>query len=308
MKRTLIAAAVAAAFAAPSVWAGPISTLASWGVNTAVIDGANDVAASNYATTPGAVDAVIVEDTSSGGYVGPAYGGQRYDVEALYVRQTDTTLQVAGITGALWDERPGGATGLGPNNPNFGIGDLFLGQRATGSPDGNTFGGFAVELTGAHYTIDSSGHTSGFALKPLGAIYSVSAATGYNDGIAYSRGLDPSAAPGQIAYDAAGDGLADGTPESAATLVSGFAATVEWEQFLGDRHSAFFLEFDLAAIAPLLIATDGDIMVHWGEVCVNDYLETEVTVFHDDHHTPTPSSLALLLAGLFGACVLRRRV
>jgi hypothetical protein len=59
-----------------------IDTLTAWGIKTSEINGADNVVdVGKYAPTASGFK-YVVEDSVVNGYVGPNYGGQRYDLEA----------------------------------------------------------------------------------------------------------------------------------------------------------------------------------------------------------------------------------
>lgn len=303
MKSLALLLTLAGSMIAGNAVAGPVSTLQGWGVNTGAIGVANDVAAINYAPTipSGYSTDYVTEDSSVNGYVGPNYGGQRYDLEALYVKQFGNQLQIAGVTGALWNNRPtadGAVSGVGTE---FGIGDLFIGNRI--GANGNTFAGYGIELTGAFYEMNDNGNTISAKMTTAGAIYSVSSGVGYTDGLKHSRDKDSMTGPGQLVNGASeSDGVGgsiDDTAEHFASILPG-AATVQWEQLAGDRHSAFLVTVDLTNFSPFYSTQGNGYTVHWGEVCTNDYLETSVTVAE-------PLTVGLLGLGLVGLGFARRR-
>jgi len=92
---------------------GDLSGPNDWGVSAPTgVDG------NNWAPTQGTW---VSEDSSSGGFVGPLFGGQNFDVEAMYTGFNLSTnmLYVAFVTGFdLEGERSGGA--------NYYVGDLFI--------------------------------------------------------------------------------------------------------------------------------------------------------------------------------------
>lgn len=299
VNKIALATALAGVLALPpgAASASVIGTLGSWGINTAAINAADDVAAGNYATAAGQGFTYVTGDyVGPGGRVGPGIGGQRYDLEALYVRQSGSVLTVAGITGAAWDQR---------GQWDFGIGDLFIGQRGAGA---NSFTGYGVELTGAMYIMNSGGFTAGTMTNNytgLGSLHRVTPGVGYGDGIASSRANDPLglSAPGQLINQgmAIGDGYNDGTAETPATHLANNVAAISWEQFAGGRHSAFIAEIDLSLMLPTILNQwGGNVLLHWGEVCANDYLTINFNV-------PEPASVLLVFAGLLAMMILHRR-
>ena len=265
--------------ASSTVTAGVIDTLTGWGINTSVINQYENVAASNYHADG---FTYVVEDfvgnAQYSDWVGPNRGGQRYDLEAMYVRQSGSILTIAGITGALWNQR---------GTYNFGIGDLFIGQRDAN----NAFYGYGIELTGATYLMNSTGNTVASIASPIGSLYGVTANGGYADGISSSR-WDQNAAPGQLVYSSLGDGFNDGTPETPATWLMSSAANIQWEQFSGNKHSAFIATIDMSTMPNIMNQWNGNMLVHWGEACANDYLEVSVNT------VPLPASGLLVGVGL----------
>jgi hypothetical protein len=299
-KYALIAAAVGSLVMPGVASADVISTLTSWGINTGAINVSNNPG--NAVFAPGASQGF----TSVYGDGVLVTSGDRYDHEALYVRQSGNILTVAGITSALWNDR--GST-------TFGVGDLFIGTR-TAAPVGannnqlnNLFTGYGVELTGAMYTMNSSGNTTGTvtnAYTQMGSLHSVTPGVGYADGIQASRNNSTMTGPGQLVNQGivGGDGYNDGTSESASTWLANGVASISWQQFAGNRHSAFIAEIDLTSMLPTIANSwNNNILVHWGEVCGNDFLETSVTI----GTVPTPASLLLVGAGLLALAGLRRR-
>jgi hypothetical protein len=301
-KYALIATAVGSLVFPGVASADVISTLAGWGINTTAINMASDPG--NAAFAPSAAlgfTSVYGDGVLNNG------GGQRYDLEALYVRQSGNILTVAGITGALFNQA--GAS-------NFGIGDLFIGSRvatasgASVNTKANSFTGYGVELTGAMYTMDSNGNTTGSvtnAYTQMGSLHAVTPGAGYADGLQSSRNNDWRSGPGQLVNQGivGGDGYGDGTAESASTWLANGVASISWQQFAGNSHSAFIAQIDLTSMLPTISNSwNNNILVHWGEVCSNDYLETSVTI---GGSVPTPASLFLVGVGLLALAGLRRR-
>ena len=298
-KYALIAAAVGSLVMPGVASADVITTLAGWGINTTLINNQNHPGNTAFAPSASQGFTSVYGDNSW------VTGGARYDHEALYVRQSGNILTVAGITSALWNSR---------GSSDFGVGDLFIGTRvaapsgATKNELNNLFTGYGVELTGAMYTMDSGGNTTASltnAYTQMGSLHAVTPGVGYADGIQQSRTNSAFTGPGQLVNQGLpGDGYGDGTPESASTWLANGVAQIQWQQFAGNRHSAFIAEIDLTSMLPTIANSwNNNILVHWGEVCANDFLETSFTV----STVPTPASLLLVGAGLLALAGLRRR-
>jgi hypothetical protein len=294
----LAAAFGAMAFVAPAS-AGPVGYLQSIGVNVNLADGLGNQDRTVAQWTPSAagVGYKIEDSVGSSGYVGPGYGGQPYDLEALYVQRTATQLIITGVSGANPGFNPAAGTSsptcTSPTcSPTYGMGDFFVGSLVGGtfSPQRG------IELTGHHFTLDGSGHTTGWS-SPLdkgkvvtlsGSVASsgaVSGATGWESGLGVWGGMG---APSQLAagYTA---GSGSYTP-----------AMIEYETLGTGPHYVYQAKLDLTALAGLDF---NSMAVRWGEICGNDILEALVPAA-----VPTPSTLSLMvgLMGL-GALVSRRR-
>lgn len=266
--------------------AGPIAIyLNGIGVNVPNAVSAANSATSAWAPGSGADVSFVAEDSVGGsGYVGPGYGGQPYDLEALYVQRDGTQLTITGISGASLAAMPVGSSGACSSSSacyTFPIGDFFIGTGSTSAF--NPLMG--IEVTGQHYLMHATqGTTIGWD-SPLaaGSIVGVTPGTPGNQS-GYELGLaawNYVGAPSQLA--ASGWSLQPG------------AATVSWEMLNG--HAAFQASMDVSSLGSL---ASSDFIVHWGELCGNDFLRTSSSV-------PEPASLSLFGLGLAGLAAARRR-
>jgi hypothetical protein len=289
----LVSAFGAMAFAAPAS-AGPLSTyLGGLGVNVTDNLASDDRTAAQWTPTTAGVAYKIEDSVGSSGYVGPGYGGQAYDLEALYVQRVGSQLVITGVSGANFNNNPtAGSSSLtctGACNPNFGMGDFFIGSLSGGTYSPR----YGIELTGHYFTMNGSGHTTGWS-SPLaagqvvtlgGSISStgvVSGATGWESGLSNWSGLG---APSQIA---SGFTTGSGTNPT---------ATIAYE-LLGGSHYVYQARLDVTTLAGLDFNA---LAVRWGEICGNDILEALVPAA-----VPTPSTLSLMV-GLMGLGALVRR-
>ena len=253
---------------------------------------------SRWTPSAGGVWFQVEDSVGLNGFVGPGVGGQPYDLEALYVQRTASQLIVTGVSGApiAWNPPAGtsSATCTPPAcQPSFGTGDFFLGVRQGGA--------FApkvgVEIAGHHFTMDSLGFSSGWS-SPLreGAIVDVSGVAtvpfptnpvGWEIGMPELSGVG---APSQLA----------------AGYTSGFSlarlATMSYETI--GEHTAYQAVIRLADLGAL--DGSGDLVVHWGEVCGNDFLQVDLPGNAVDA-PPTLSLLGLAVFALAGAAARRRR-
>lgn len=298
--RSRVALALVLVMAATSgAWAGPFGYLQGLGVNTSTGMNAIDRPASAWTPTAAGVVYQIEDSVGAGGLVGPGIGGQPFDLEALYVQRTATQLIITGVSGAPIALNPAAGTSstmcFPPAcDPSFGMGDFFIGVRVGGA--------FAprvgVELTGHAFMSNSLGYTSGWT-SPLraGGIVDVSGVAtspltigqvGWESGLSNLLGVG---APSQISDD----------------YTVGFSlarlATLAYETI--GEHTAYQAIVKLSDLGSLNGL--GELVVHWGEACGNDFLRVDLS--GGGGEVPAPPTLSLLgLAALLGlASRLRNR-
>lgn len=276
----LAALAIVSTAAANLAHAGPIATYLG-GIGVAVPSAQNSPAASWAPSSIYGLSHVSGDFVGDYGYVGPGYGGQLYDIEALYVQVTSTQLIITGISGADLSAMPVGASGSCPSGPchTFPVGDFFLGTGTTTAFNPV----IGIELTGQHYDMDSHGYTVGWT-SPLAAGSLVSVPGGF--GVGYDVGLsilNYVGAPSQI-------GL------TGYTQLPG-SATIFSESING--HTAFQANVSLSLLGSF---DPYSMIVSYGELCGNDFLRAEVSV-------PEPQTIPLLCAalGMLAFAVTRRR-
>ena len=292
--------AIAAVCWSPVASAGPLTDyLSGIGVNTTTDLGNNDRSSSYWTPTAAGVAREIVDYSGGNLRTGAGYGGQPYDLEALYVQKVGTSLIITGVAGAPFSQMQSLAACAGPTpctagiTSTYGMGDFFLGSKSgtTYSPK------IGLETTGQNFTMNSSGNTNGYT-TPLaagklvnlsGSVTTTGATTGTTSSPqGWETGLtnwNNVPAPSQIAT-------------SGYTLNDSTSATMTYET-LGGNH--YIYQATITNFAALGLGSD--ITVHWGEICGNDWLRTTADV-------PLPSSLALFLLGGAGlaAGTRRRRV
>ncbi len=293
--------AIAAVCWAPVASAGPLTDyLTGIGVNTTTDLGNNDRASSYWTPTAAGVAREIVDYSAGNLRTGAGYGGQPYDLEALYVQKVGSSLIITGVAGAPFSQMQSLAACPGPTpcttgiTSTYGMGDFFL-----GSLSGSTFSPkIGLETTGQNFTMNGSGNTTGYT-TPLaagglvnlrGSVTTTSATTGttsspqgWETGL---TGWNNVPAPSQIAT-------------SGYTLNTSTSATMAYET-LGGSH--YIYQATITNFAALGLGNE--FTVHWGEICGNDWLRTTTA------DVPLPSSLALFLLGGAGlaAGTRRRRV
>lgn len=289
--------------------AGPISGyLTDIGVTIPNAVTAPNSAATAWRPTNNSVSFSAEDSVGGSGFVGPGYGGQPYDLEALYVQTLGAKLFITGVSGVNLSALPSPSSGssfdsglTGRCNAlqacyTFPIGDFFLG---TGNLS-NFTPVIGIEVTGQHYDINSSGYTSGWT-SPLtpGSVVDVDGSKktsgtnlttgGFENGLVNYWGYEGS--PSQLAASGY-------TGQS-----SSRKGTVTWETVNG--HSVFQAAIDTSALVSSTNTSfinsllSGNYIVHWGEVCGNDYLRTAGTAITE------PSTISLLAASLFSLGLIR---
>jgi hypothetical protein len=294
--------AIAAVCWSPVASAGPLTDyLTGIGVNPTADIGNPDRAINYWTPTTAGVAREIVDysGNNNGGVrlrTGAGYGGQPYDLEALYVQKVGNDLKITGVAGAPPSQRPtaacagSGICALPSGTPStYGMGDFFL-----GSLSGTTFSPkVGVETTGQWFSMNSSGHSTGYttplaagALASLsgsvnnanGTVVGTDAANGWERGLT-NWGNVP--APSQIA----------------ASVTSSIGSATMAYETLGGSH--YIYQATITNFAALGLGSD--LTVHWGEICGNDWLRTTTA------DVPLPSSLALFLLGGAGLAAGTRR-
>lgn len=209
-------------------------------------------------------------------YLGPGWGGQAYDAEAMYALIQGNRLYVGMATGH--DPR----TLHKPSANSYGAGDFFL--------DFGKNGTYEVAVNVNHKL--PSGFENTFT---EGGVYKV---TSYAVGLFQETDPEYPVSPAwRPAYLTAGDYL--GLAELAYTTQ--FAKG--WGTWDKDKH--YFYEFSIGLDLLRTAGWDGNpFNIHWTMNCANDAIWVDPPTPND---VPAPGTLALLPLGLLGIAALRRR-
>ena len=292
--------------------AGPVlSYLSGIGVNVTTNIGSADRANTLWLPTAPGVQYQI-EDQSTGGKVGPGYGGQPYDLEALYLQIVGNNLYITGVSGNV--DNPAtlfpGATGscASGNCRNFGIGDFFIGQ----GENVNFKPYAAIETTGLRFSMDGGGFTTGWNRElAQGRVVQVSGTVG-----------NGTTAPNPIGWETGlnnwGANFKPGAPTQLAATgytPTSYTAAFNWET--SGAHAFYQAVVDLTVFDSVIPGgLTSPFVVHWGEICGNDFLQWDPLRPSADgipgiagetgSQVPLPSSLALLALGGLGFASARR--
>lgn len=217
------------------------------------------------------------DGVGSGGYVGPGYGGQKFDAEYLFYKLEGTKLAVGLQTGFDVISNTGY---LHTDGRRYYNGDLAL------SFDGDT-GNYEYAVDFGNATL---GYNSGAKISAGGSTQDTDAAglyrvTTWNNDIYYGQ--------------SAPYGMDAGNLVLAANAGNFWQGSATGSDGLKSFYSMF--AFDLSNIAGL-----GDVFgfaAHWTMSCGNDEIEGSTVI-----SVPEPSGWMLLVFGLFGLVVARRRL
>lgn len=238
--------------------------LSDWGVQDSGISSDNNVGTplnSNWTPTQGAW---ISEDwVQSGGYVGPLYGGQNFDAEALYTGFdiSTSTLYVALVTG--FDIQ-------GEDSLPYLPGDIFIDFGQNGSWD-------------LAFDVSSRSDADGESLDSVSARTGVG--TGWYDAPPNGGVVGLTSTP----Y------AANGTSSSAGTASFFYNNNGPWTDSWDHNVYEFGYHVTNASWLDEILLNDGDGLgwtVHWTMSCGNDVLDLDAAP------VPVPAAAPIALLGM----------
>lgn len=209
-------------------------------------------------------------DYSRNGYVGPAHGGQPYDVEALYVAIDSTDIHFAMVLGM-----PPGGSYSEPrvSNDFYYPGDLAFDLNGDGNFE------YGVEITGrSDNTIGGSPENGDYSNDPskIGNIYNVTNNQGWNKGLNVS-GYTPT----ELNY----------RKSQYLNLVG--TTTVAYVQSNDPEHYVVETSIPLAVVD---YTAGSNWLFHWTMTCGNDI--GDLNVLYTPYYPPStaiPEPLSILL-------------
>lgn len=243
------------------------ANLADWGVQ-------RTGQASDWNPTPGLGIHATIEDQNSA-FLGPGYGGQAYDAEALYARVDAGRLFIALATGhhPLTVQRPA--------SNSFGAGDFAI--------DFGMDGRYEVGINFKHMT--PNGRES-FGIE--GGVYG-NAVWAYGLWDAAGRYNPANPDPAHPTH------LIGGSYLGMATLAYTTHGATGYGQWASHQH--FFYEMSLDLDLLTSAGWDGNAFnIHWTQNCANDSI-----IVDPPGAVPEPATLALIPLGLLGLAALRAR-
>jgi len=223
----------------------------------------------------------MIEDNGHGptGFVGPGWGGQEYDAEAIYINKTGTVLEIAVVTG------------MDPSTTHtYGPGDIAIDldyqvngpasfEIGIGTMGANAGQIFQIGIDGWEYGLwnQSGGHDPGNPdpAHPTSMIISNNTLLGSANAFYYGDARYNNSSLSQLG------------------------------QYAGDNHYLIAVSIDLTR-NDLGFLTDGieqggAFLAHWTMDCANDSVEVD-----PPSRVPEPASILLTLTGLLGLISFRR--
>lgn len=268
--------------------------LLNWGVATP--GNVADFGSANNPWRPTQGAWAYEDSVLNAGFVGPGYGGQDFDAEALYTGfdVTNNTLYVALVTGFnIEGQVMGGVT--------YFAGDIFIDfgnyrPQNGQNPENNS----NITSTNTAVPYNNTGHSWDLAFSLNGAL-----ATDTTRNAVRNFGIQGSPAPGQQGYNGGPLRATGGTVDGQA----GFNYTANF----GSTHRnlyqfAYQLDTTNALHAGWIDSlysnnsgANGGWTVHWTMSCGNDYLDAA------GYLVPVPAAAPMGLLGLGLAAFARRR-
>jgi len=215
-------------------------------------------------------------------FLGPGYGGQEYDAEAIYVSSNSQSINIAIVTG------------LSPDGPHdYPAGDIALNF----SPDGN-FG------TSFEYGLVTLQDATGIGTHAAGSLLAVNE---WNYGLWNASGVQRGSNPASefnLSHPTtikSGDLVTGANGEAAELTYTEFeyGGSSMLGQYTNDTHYVIEAAIPWSMIDPQFHGQS--FLVHWTMACANDFVEVDPP----GAQVPTPAPALLLLAGLVP--LLRRR-
>jgi len=218
-------------------------------------------------------------DYSNSGYVGPGYGGQPFDIEAMYASINNGNLYVAIVAGMPpYGSGPKYSANETPrSSPYYYPGDIGF------DLDGDGFFEFGLETTGrSDNTLDGYAGNGEYSYNSQlkGNLYRINNTAGWN------KGLDLSGfTPAEINYR---------QPLSLELL---YNTTVIYIQTADPSRYVIETSVPLSILNPVY---NIDWTIHWTLTCGNDIANLIVNFSVAENTVPEPMSAFILAIGLMG--------
>lgn len=244
-------------------------------------------------TIPSSVQSWVDDSVAANGFVGPGYGGQAYDAEAIYVKK-DMDRETGGIYIAI-------VTGLSPTENEYPSGDIaFDFGFAHGDNDSTT----DVLTRSFEYGLVTLEDATGVN-APAGSLYAVDPVAGWNYGLWNGDNQQSNNNPNDFskAHPTTIKSGVSGGATAPELLNDGNPVQLKYELLNGDYASIGSQggsHYAIETFVPWSAFNDDDLigqsfLVHWTMACANDFVEVDPPAANS---VPTPAPALLLFAGL----------